>query len=388
MSSAMRIRILHVITGLNRGGAESMLVRLLAAMDPATFDQRVLCLDREGPLVQDLRAAGVQTRCLDLKRHPFSLLKISDLFKDPRGSWVPDIIQGWMYHGNLAAYLASRLLANQAALVWNIRVGIDTMSTYRPTTRGLIRLGARLSRSADRIIYNAAAAREQHETIGYHPERSLWIPNGFALDRFRPDPGARVQVRQELGLLPDVILLGQFARFHAEKNHRLFLSALGTLPPEVHGLLAGQGIHSGQPELAAAVRQHGLEGRVHFLGERNDMPRLTAALDIAVSPSWNEGFSNALGEALACGVPCVATRVGDSATLVDQAGRMVPPGDTEALCEALRSLLALSHPQRVSLGDLGRRKMEAEFSMRVVAHQYETLYQALVPEQLPERTRF
>lgn len=382
----MRLRILHVITGLQRGGAEAMLVRLLAAMDPAAFEHRVLCLGPESPLAGELRDQGVRTLCLGLRADPLLLGSLPCLFRG-RPPWRPHLLQGWMYHGNLAAYLTAHLLAGRTPLVWNIRVGIDTMATYRPLTRGLIRLGARLSRSADAIIYNAVAAREQHEAIGYRKERSHWIPNGFNLERFRPDPGARVQVRQELGLPPEAPLLGQFARLHAEKNQQLFLSALGSLPPEVHGLLAGQGIHPDQPELAAMVRQYHLAGRVHFLGERTDLPRLTAALDIAISPSWNEGFSNALGEALACGVPCVATRVGDSAALVGPAGRLVPPGDAEALVAALRELLALSRPERISLGALGRHKMEAEFSMGVVAHQYEMLYQALVPELLPERTR-
>ena len=373
----MRVRVLHVITGLTRGGAESMLVRLLAAMDKENFDNRVVCLGSETPLAQELRNQGVRTLCLGFKDTPLALWRLPHFFLS-NATWQPQILQGWMYHGNLAAYLVSRFMGGQASLVWNIRVGIDTMNTYRPFTRAVIRMGARLSHFTDRVLYNALKAREQHEAIGYCREKSRWIPNGFDLDSFRPDPLARVQVRQELGLLPEAPLVGHFARFHAEKNQQLFLSALAELPSGVHGLLAGQGIHSGQPELANVVRRHGLEGRVHFLGERTDLPRITAALDIAVSPSWNEGFSNTIGEALACGVPCVATRVGDSEILVGQAGRIVPPGNTAALAEALRSLLALPPLQRIRLGELGRRKMETEFSIGVVAHQYEALYRALV----------
>jgi glycosyltransferase involved in cell wall biosynthesis len=282
-----------------------------------------------------------------------------------------------MYHGNFAAYLVSRTFAPQSALVWNIRVGLDTMSTYRPFTRALIRFGANLSQAADRVIYNAISARDQHEAIGYCSERSQWIPNGFDLERFRPDPSARVEVRQELGLHQETPLLGHFARFHAEKNQRLFLSALEALAPDVHGLMAGQGIHAGEPELVEMIHQFGLENRVHLLGERTDLPRLTASLDIAVSPSWNEGFSNTLGEALACGVPCVATRVGDSETLVGMAGRIVPPGNIPAMVEALSLILALPLSQRANMGELGRQQMAVSYNLGAVAHQYQTLYETL-----------
>lgn len=373
----MKLRVLHLITGLTRGGAESMLVRLLGAMDREAFDPRVLCLGAEAPLAAELREQGVPTLCLGLGWGAPGLWRLPGFCL--RGApWQPHIIQGWMYHGNLAAYLAARFIPGQAPLLWNIRVGIDTMATYRPMTRALIHLGARLSAAADVVLYNAHSARRQHEAIGYREDRSRWIPNGFALDRFHPDPSARAQVRKELGLEPEARLIGQFARFHPEKNHRMFLDALRRLPPEVHGVFAGQGVHQGQPELNSALRDPALAGRVHLLGERTDLPRLTAALDIAVSPSWNEGFSNALGEALACGVPCVATHVGDSAVLVGAAGRIIPAGDTAALAEAVHSLLSLSAEQRIQLGELGRVKMETEFSIRSVALQYQSLYQSLV----------
>ena len=373
----MRLRVLHLITGLTRGGAESMLVRLLGAMDGDAFDNRVLCLGAEAPLAADLRARGIPTLCLGLGKSLLSLRQLPGFFL--RGApWQPQVLQGWMYHGNLAAYLVSRFLPGEAPLLWNIRVGLDTMATYRPLTRALIHLGARLSAAPDVVLYNAHAARKQHEALGYRADRSHWIPNGFELDRFRPDPEARIQVRQELGLPPDTPLIGQFARFHPEKNQQMFLSALAMLPPEVHGLLAGQGVRADQPELAAALRDPALAGRLHLLGERTDLPRLTAALDLAVSPSWNEGFSNTLGEALACGVPCVATGVGDSATLVGAEGCIVAPGDTAGLTEALRSLLVLPMDQRNRIGERGRRRMETEFSIRTVALEYQSLYRSLV----------
>lgn len=372
----MRLRILHVITGLTRGGAETMLQRLLAAMPPQDFEQRVLCLGPEAPLALELRTQGIQTLCLDLRGGPSAALRLAGAIATTI-RWRPHILQGWMYHGNLAALLIHTLSGRRSALAWNVRVGIDTLATYRPGTRALIRLGARLSGSADRIIFNAASARTQHEALGYHRDRAILIPNGFDLEAFRPCLEARRSVRRELGIPEGAPLLGQFARFHPEKNQALFLTALAGLPREVHGVLAGQGIHEGNPDLRKALMHPGLEGRVHLLGERTDMPRLTAALDLAVSPSWNEGFSNALGEALACGVPCVATDVGDSAALVGPSGALVPAGDAEALGHAIARLLSQSAEARSAMGEDARRRVEANWGIRSVAGQYENLYRTL-----------
>jgi len=286
-------------------------------------------------------------------------------------------LQGWMHHGNLAATLLRKALPEKPALVWNIRIGLDTPTSFRPSTRVAIRLGTRFSPFVDRILYNSTSAMAQHEALGYAPERSMWIPNGFDLDRFRPDPSARGSVRSELGIAPEAPLLGHFARFHPEKNQTLFLEALAALPPVVHGVLAGQGIRPDQPPLAAAIQRLGLSGRAHLLGERTDLPRLTAALDVAVSPSWNEGFSNALGEALACEVPCVATRVGDSEGLVGTSGRTVQPGDLATMTGALQELLTLTPAARGALGELGRQRMEAAFSLGAVARHYELLYESV-----------
>lgn len=366
----MKVRILHIIGSLGTGGAETALARLCLVTRSMGLEHRILVLGRTGPLEVDLRQAGIpvlapRQRILDLA----SVLKLP--------AWRPQVVQGWMYHGSFAALALRAMLFPAAALAWNIRCGLDTPGQYRWSTQCLIRLLATLSSAPEAILYNAVSARAGHEAASYAQPRGGVIPNGFDLEAFRPDPAARLSLRVELGLPAEARLIGLVARFHAEKNPGLFLGALARLPREVHGLMAGAGMVQGNRALMSQVESLGLQGRVHLLGERRDMPRIMTALDIAVSASWNEGFSNALGEAQASGVPCVATDVGDSALLIGGLGGLVPPGDEEAMAIALAELLELPPDTRISLGHRCRQRMEALYDLAYVGQRYSELYHRL-----------
>lgn len=366
----MRVRILHIIGSLQTGGAESALTRICQATRATGLDHQVLVLGRTGPLERDLLNAGVPV--LAPRVRPLDWVGVMDL-----PGWRPQVLQGWMYHGSLAALALRSVWFPSASLVWNIRCGLDTPSLYRHSTRSLIRLLALLSSVPDRILYNAVSARMGHEEVGYARCWGEVIPNGFDLEAFRPDPASHASLRVELGLPAEVPIVGFIARFHAEKNPGLFLGALARLPREVHGLLAGPGMVPGNRALLGQVELLGLQDRVHLVGERRDMPRVMSALDLAVSASWNEGFSNALGEAQACGVPCVATDVGDSALIIGSLGRLVPPGDEEAMAASLSELLGLPPEARLALGRRCRQRMEALYSLPSVGQRYSGLYHRL-----------
>lgn len=367
----MRTRILHVIGSLETGGAETALVRICRATSVSGLDHQVLVLGRSGPLASELRTAGI-----DVLIPRVNPLDTGRLLRSAGGGG-PQIVQGWMYHGSLAALALKSILFPTAALVWSIRCGLDTFNQYRSSTRGLIRLLAAFSRNPDSILYNAISARETHESMGYESSRGAVIPNGFDLETFRPDLVARYELRSELGLGQDGQILGFIARFHPEKNPGMFLRALSRLPQHVQGLMVGSGMSPGNSLLWDQVRSLHLEGRVHLLGERRDMPRVMAGLDVAVSASWNEGFSNALGEAQACGVPCVATEVGDSALLIGGLGRLVPPGEEAAMAQALSELLELSQEARSALERRCRQRMEGSYDLSLVARRYSDLYHRL-----------
>ena len=188
-------------------------------------------------------------------------------------------------------------------------------------------------------------------------------------------------MREELGISEETPLIGLVGRFNAQKDHGTFIRGAARLHadlPEVHFLLCGDDVTCENIELAEWLKASGIGDRCHLLGRREDIPRLTAALDIATTSSaYGEGFPNVIGEAMASGVPCVATDVGDSALIVDEAGKIVPPRDPRALAEAWRALIMLGPDGRARVGLAARRRIEKHFSLPVVVARYQSLYEEL-----------
>lgn len=367
---------MHVITGLDLGGAETMLQRLLSASNGA-WESMVVCLRDEGKIGPSIAKLGVSVECLHLRSsatNPARLLPLRRLTRRFR----PQIIQGWMPHGNLAASFAQVASRVAAPVIWNVRMTLDDIDGEKLITLGLIRLCGILSWHPRAIIYNSYSGAKQHVKRGYRNARSAVIPNGFDCEVFRPDKQARFDVRQELGLEPTSILIGLVARLHPMKDHIGFLEAASLMArkiPDAHFLLVGKGLTEGEPNLKKRIAQLKLQDRVFLLGERTDTAALTAALDVACSSSaWGEGFSNSIGEAMACGIPCVATDVGDSARLVEATGVIVPPRNPEAMAHAMEKLIVDGEEKRKALGMAARKRIESEFSLARIWRQYEDLY--------------
>ncbi|HET6268398.1 MAG TPA: glycosyltransferase, partial [Acidobacteriota bacterium] len=211
--------------------------------------------------------------------------------------------------------------------------------------------------------------------------KTVVIPNGFDCYQFKPDPEARAAVRKELGLRAEHLIVGLMARFHPMKGHETFLNACAKLSSNsvsVHLLMAGSGVTAGNPELMQQIQKHGLMDRCHLLGERHDIPRLTAALDVAVSSSlYGEAFPNTIGEAMATGVPCVCTDVGDAYALVGPTGKLVEAGNPSALAGAIRELIEMGSDARIAMGNEARLRIQTEFSFPNIVSAYQNLYQEL-----------
>jgi glycosyltransferase involved in cell wall biosynthesis len=209
----------------------------------------------------------------------------------------------------------------------------------------------------------------------------LVIPNGFDLETFRPDPQARAALRAELGISPSALLIGHVARFDSQKDHHTFVRAAGLLDgganPNVDFLMCGEGVEATNRVLADWIAAAGIGPRCHLLGLRDDVARVHAALDVEVSSSVGEGFSNAIGEAMACGVTCAATDVGDSATLIGDTGRIVPLRDPAALARACAELIEVGEAGRSRLGLAARQRIGERFGLPAITARYESLYREL-----------
>ncbi len=378
-------KVLWITTGLGTGGAEMMLTQIIAGLPH--LSHQVISLTAGGKHVEPLKAAGAGVHSLDM---PAGRPAVSALFRLLCLAWElrPDVVMGWMYHGCLAAVLVKLFRLGRGRVVWNIRQSLYDLALEKPGSARVIRLLARLASLAEVITYNSQVSARQHEAAGYPAVKTVLIPNGFDRSRWRPLadeakavlPGGRGHGGR--------LLVGRFGRYSAMKDYPTFLEAAALIVkefPQVDFVLVGTGVDACNPELTRKVEDLGLQNHVQLLGERSDLPLLTASLDLAVSSSaFGEGFPNVVGEAMACGVPVVATDIGDTAWVMGDSGTRVPARDAESLAEACLAVLKLSQEERLRRGAAGRRRIEECFSMAGVLGRFDELLQA--PNSLYQNT--
>jgi glycosyltransferase involved in cell wall biosynthesis len=371
------ITVLHLISTLETGGTEMMLSKLVARSDPGRFRHVVVSLTTVGPVGEQIAALGIPVSSLRMRRgmpDPRALIRLVRVMRRAK----PDVVQTWLYHADALGLLGAA--AMRVPVVWNIRSAID-VDELGPVVAVLARFCARMSRFSAAVVTNSEAARILHARLGYCPRQWLVIPNGFDTRRFMPDATAYRDVRRELGLPADALLIGIVARFDPLKDHQTFLRAAGQLGQwrdDPNFVLVGREMTTANAQLREWIELSGVSDRVHLLGERADVPRLTAALDIATCSSCGEGFPNVIGEAMACAVPCAVTDVGDAALIVGDTGRVVPPKDPPALASAWRELIELGPEGRRELGLRARARVEERYSLDTVVRQYEALYERVV----------
>lgn len=375
------MKTLHVITGLSSGGAERALYNVLSGGLANLFDSAVVSLSDGGVYAPHLRDLGVPVFELGMQRGRLRLATIAKLRALVRQQ-RPEVIQGWMYHGNLAASLAAMLAPGRPVVAWNIRQSLYKLSAEKWLTRQVIRCNRLISHCPDVILYNSCTSRRQHENFGFAAKSGHIIANGFDTEGLAPVPECRVGARQAAGIGQDEVVVGHVARFHPMKDHACFLRAallVLELRPDIRFLLMGREVSFANPSLAGIVPDS-LAGRFIFLGERSDAHKIMQAMDIVCQSSWSEAFPNVLGEAMASGMPCVATDVGDSADIVGDTGRIVPPSQPDKLAKAMLNLLTMSSKERVAMGCAARERIESRYALPAIVSQYAALYHQLVQE--------
>jgi glycosyltransferase involved in cell wall biosynthesis len=373
------MNIVFIITGLSIGGAEMMLYNLVSRLSNE-FVPHVISLTTIGAVGQSIRTLGIPVEALGMvpeAPNPLNILRLARRLKEIK----PHIVHTWMYHADLVGGLAARM-ANVPALAWCIRNSTLDKNVTKWSRRAVVPSCALLSRVLpDRIVSCSRVARDIHIAQGYDTGRFVVIPNGFDLNVFRADDQSRSSVRAELGIPRSAPVIGMFARFHPQKDHQGFFQAakiLHPVRPDLHFLLAGNDVDQSNPTLVDWVHQANVGAVTHLLGPRQDIPRLYTALDIyTISSRYGEAFPVAGGESMACEVPCVVTDVGDSAYLVGNTGRVVPPSNPAALAQGWAELLDMSELERRELGALARARVEEHFDICSVIRRYEELYHEL-----------
>jgi glycosyltransferase involved in cell wall biosynthesis len=371
------IRIIHLITGLNIGGAELALFRLLQNMDRQKFDTQVVCMIPVGPVGEQIRALGIPVTSLDMvPGHPSlrGFRKLVGIIKQFR----PTILQTWLYHADLLGLLAAILTRTQA-IIWNIRSAEMDFLQYRWLSGVVVKWCAILSKMPTAVIVNSRAGQTVHTRLGYHPKEWIFLPNGIDTELFRPDMPARNHLREEWKVADDELLIGTVGRIDPQKDHTTFVKAVALANMEhtkLRFVCVGTGPKDYQQKLKGLTAQLNLSN-LCWTGPRTDMPAVYNALDVFVSSSIGEGFPNVVAEAMACEKPCVVTTVGDSAILVAETGICVSPGNPEALAESILRMLEFPEAERARLGQKARQRIAENFSLQKMVNEYTALYERL-----------
>lgn len=363
-SEAGCLRVMHVITGLLTGGAETQLISMVLRPRERAPVASVVSLISGGANYETLKASSVPLHDLGMQRGRPTFAGFLRLLRVIRAE-RPHVVQSWLYHADFLATVALACSGRwrETRFYWGVRGADINLSQYSGMLRVIAWLLAWLSRFPDGVVCNSRRGIAGHQKLGYRPKRWILLENGIDVDRFRPNQAMRQAVRAELGIPGDIPVVIVVARVHPMKDYACFLQAFSRVFGAV-ALLVGEGTER-LPE----------QPRVYRLGRRDDIPALLAAADILVSSSASgEGFSNAIAEAMACGLPAVVTDVGDSARIVEGSGIVVPPSNPEKLADAITALMTEPAAERQARGELARERIVSLFSLDRSVRCFDKLY--------------
>ena len=365
-----------IIPALGVGGAERQMCELVRHLDPRTFEAHLVEIydsrrTEARDLWQDLEALpGVHLHSLrkpaGIKGYLLALPRFFALLARHR----PQVLYGFMTGVYLA--LAGRILGAKA--VWGIRRTSADLATVDAFERRLLPWYMRLSALAHLAIFNSRAGLRNHEALGFRSPRRVVIPNGFDRDRFSPDLEAGRAQRRAWGIPEGVPLVGLVGRVVPVKAHATFLRAAARIAaevPEAHFACVGSGAEPYLASLRSLAATLGLEARLHWVGEASAMPAAYNSLSLLMLTSRDEGCPNVVGEAMACGVPCVVTDVGDAALLVGDTGRVAPSGDEAGLAAAAVDLLRETPEAAARRSEAARERICARFGVDRLARDTE-----------------
>ena len=374
--------VVHIISGLGQGGAETVLYRLTTASANTTRSV-VISLGDSGLFGPRLEQAGIPVHCMHMKGWGLltGVWRLRSLLKRLQ----PDIVQTWMYHADLIGGLVARSVGLKT-VVWGIRNSGENLHHSSPKARVIAWLCARLSTTIPAaIVACAEKAARQHKQWGYAAHKLHVIPNGYDLSRWQPQPLAAEQFRQQLTIDAATPLIAAVGRWNPLKDYPNLLAALAKLKRQSkawHCVLVGKGLDPTNEELMRLLQSLDLVDYVSLLGPRNDVPSIMAAADIHVLASKAEGFPNVVCEAMASRALCVVTQVGDAARIVGEEGIVVPPQNAAALAGGLEKALHLLRSPTLSQQlDRAQQRVQRLYSLDTMVHNYLQLWQQVGQHQ-------
>ncbi|MED2865882.1 glycosyltransferase [Bacillus thuringiensis] len=337
-------RIIHIITGLGSGGAENMLYKLLKYSDRDRYYHEVISLMDEGVIGEKIKAEGIKVHALNLnKKNIFqAIVKARRICKDF------DIINTWLYHADIFGFIVAKVLLNKK-IIWNIRHSNLEKEANKKRTLRIVKINSFLSKFINCITYNSNKALQTHLEIGYQNSSSIIIPNGFELDKFQFNLEKRFEIREKLKVKISEKIIITVGRWDIQKDYYTLMKALNELKLNNMAfkmVMVGTNLDNSNDKLVSLIKKYRLEENVVLLGRRNDVPELLSAADLYISSSMGESFSNAIGEAMACELPCIVTDVGDSKLMVAKHGSVVEKKDYLNMAAEMKSYIKRSDIER------------------------------------------
>lgn len=373
------MRITHIINDLDIGGAEIMLLRILEKLAEKNCVLRVISLSAEGKISGKIKKLGIPTYNLGINNWlnlPDKIISLWKLLKEEE----QDIVQTWMYHSDLLGGAVSKIIGTPT--IWSIHNNTIDKKFTKQSTRLVIHICANISKwIPSKILCCSNVSKNMHIDYGYESQKMLVIPNGIDTDLFKPNEDYRTNFLKELNVSEDSRLIGFFARYDPQKDHQTFVKMASIIKrniPNIIFVLCGNQIDWNNEKLVSFISNEGLQDCFHLLGIRNDIPRLTASLDLCVSSSTSEAFPLIILEAMACGVPCVVTDVGDSGEIVGSTGEVVSTKNPNALANACEKFLLMNKDDFKEKKILARERVAEYFTLDKMVTQYERLYYSVL----------
>ncbi len=373
------MRLVILARSLDYGGAERQLVALATGLHRRGHRVTVALFYGGGPLEREVHEAGIPVVSFQKKGRwdvAGFVARLAAFLRRER----PDVVHGYLAMPDLMA-LALRPFY-RGKVVWGVRGSAVDKRDFDRLERAIDRAEGALARFADLVIANSHAGKDTVVAQGFPAEKVLVIPNGIDTDRFRPDPEAGKRFRAEIGMAEGVPLVGIVGRIDPQKDHATFLRAAAAIVREREGVqfaCVGSGPAAERARLETLAADLGLEERVRWIPARADVPAVYNGLDLLVlSSAYGEGFPNVVGEAMACGVPCVVSDVGDGAFVVGDLGAVVPPKDPDRLANAISGTLDALAAGTIDHTALRERIVE-RFSLPLLFERTESALEQILP---------
>ncbi len=365
------IKVLHIITGLGPGGAQSCLLSILNNKDN-NVSHGVISLGRGNIYEEKIKNnSEFYVKC-PISFNPKLFLQIYNLYKAIK-FFSPNIIQTWLYHSDLIGTIIYIFLKNKPKLVWSIRCS-DMAGRYdKGINFLLLKVLSQLSFLPDKIIYNSKSGIMIHESRGYKKKNSILIYNGIDTKVFKKISSN--SLREKLGINKSTYLFGLIARDDPIKGHEDFLKAIA-LVSNSHGILVGDGITSSE-RILNEIEKLNISHKISLFEQNDKIQNIISSLDLLISASYSEGFPSVIAEAMSCETSVIATNVGDSSEIIGKLGTIIKPGDYISLSNKIKIYIRCAKTEREKIGKELRERIKTNFSSEVMHIKYNKIYNTL-----------